>query len=249
VTVRTKVCGVTRREDVALVARAGADAVGVVADVPVDTPREVSVDEAASLLAAAPPFCSTVLVTMPATVDAAVDLAGRVDPDVLQVHGEFAPAELATLRGRLDARLVPVVPGDDGALERARAVAEVDAADAILLDTPTDSGGGGTGETHDWTAARRVVRDVDLPVVLAGGLGPDNVARAVRTVRPFAVDVASGVESSGGVKEPAAVEAFVRRARAAGGPGDGDGDGDGGEKEDDGAEPTDTTAADAEASP
>jgi phosphoribosylanthranilate isomerase len=223
VTVRTKICGVTRPEDVAVVARAGADAVGTVADVPVDTPREVSVDEAASLLATAPPFCSTVLVTMPADVDAAVDVAGRVGPDVLQVHGEFAPGELAGLRERVDARLVPVVPGD-GSLDRVRALADADAVDAVLLDTPTDSGAGGTGETHDWTAAREVVGDVDLPVVLAGGLDPDNVARAVRTVRPFGVDVASGVEAAGGVKDPAAVEAFVRRARAAAGTDEGEGD-------------------------
>lgn len=209
---RVKICGITREADLRAAAAAGADAVGVVADVSVETPREVTVDRAERLVAAAPPFLATTLVTMPSDPAAAADLAERVGADHLQVHGVTDPDALASLRDAVPARLLVAVGADEGAT--ARTVAPV--ADGLLVDSATDEGAGGTGETHDWSATRDLAADLDAPVVLAGGLTPDNVASAVRTADPYGVDVASGVERTGGVKDHGAVRAFVRSARGAG---------------------------------
>jgi phosphoribosylanthranilate isomerase len=209
---RAKICGVTRDADLRAAAEAGADAVGVVSEVPVDSPREVEPKRAAQLVADAPPFVTTVLVTMPETRRRAVELAGAVDPDVLQLHAAFDPDDLAFLRAEAAAKLVVAVDADDP--DRARALD--DAVDAVLVDSTTESGAGGTGETHDWTATRDLAAELASPVVLAGGLTPENVAEAVSTVDPYAVDVASGVEVSGGVKDHDAVRAFVARARKGG---------------------------------
>lgn len=205
---RVKVCGVTNHADLRAVAEAGADAVGVVSEVPVDTPREVDPATAADLTARAPPFLTTVLVTMPETPEEAVNLVRTVTPDVLQVHGAFTPEELAYVRAETETKVVPVVDHADA--DRAHELDE--AADAILVDSTSHEGAGGTGETGDWAAAADLVRDLVSPVVLAGGLTPENVAAAVRTVEPFAVDVASGVEQSGGEKDHTAVARFVRNA-------------------------------------
>ena len=208
---RVKVCGVTREVDLRTVAEAGADAVGVVCDVPVETPREVSLDRAAALLAAAPPFLTTVLVTMPSSPDAAIDLVDAVEPDAVQVHGGLDTDDLATVRAVVAADVLVAVDADD--VSRAQSLDGV--ADGLLVDSVDEAGGGGTGETHDWERTREAATNVASPVILAGGLTPENVAEAVRTVEPFAVDVASGVEASGGVKDAAAVDAFVERAKTA----------------------------------
>ena len=209
--VRVKICGVTNRGDLRAVERAGADAVGIIAAVSVDTPRAVSTDEAAALSDAASPFLTTTLVTMPESVADALETADAVEPSVPQIHGEFTPAEFRSIRESTPARLIGVV--DAAKPDRARAVAP--AVDAVLMDSVDDAGAGGTGETHDWAATAEVAATVDAPVVLAGGLTPNNVAEAVETVRPFAVDVASGVERSGGRKDHDAVRAFVANAVSA----------------------------------
>jgi phosphoribosylanthranilate isomerase len=210
--VRVKICGVTDETDLRAVDEAGADAVGFVAGVPVDTPRELSLARAAELAAAAPPYLTTAHVTMPETVADAIEAGSRVDPDVLQIHGDFDAEDLRAIRAGVDARLAAVVDAADP--RRARDVAAV--VDAVVVDSVSDEGAGGTGETHDWTRTADLASTLDAPVVLAGGLTPDNVAEAVRTVDPYAVDVASGVESSGGVKDRDAVRAFVANATAAG---------------------------------
>ena len=205
---RVKICGVTNRADLRAVAEAGADAVGVISEVSVDTPREVDPATAADLTARAPPFLTTVLVTMPDTLEEAVNLVRTVAPDVLQVHAEFTADELGFVRAETETKVVPVVDHADA--DRACDLDE--AADAILVDSTGDGGGGGTGETGDWEATADLVRELVSPVVLAGGLTPENVADAIGTVEPFAVDVASGVERSGGAKDHTAVARFVRNA-------------------------------------
>ena len=209
--VRVKICGVTDDADLRAVERAGADAVGVVADVPVDTPRAVSLEAAARLFDAAPPFLTTTLVTMADTAAEATAAADAVGADVLQLHTDLTPEKLRSVREATAGTLVAVVDAADP--ERARAVAP--AVDGVLVDSIDDSGAGGTGETHDWDATGEVVSTLDAPVILAGGLTPDNVAAAVETVRPFAVDVATGVERSGGRKDHDAVQSFVANAAGA----------------------------------
>ena len=208
---RAKVCGLTREDDLEAAIDGGADAVGVISEVPVDTPREVTRERAAELLEAAPPFVTAVLVTMPETVEEAVEIVEDVSPDTLQVHGGLEPTDLEFLCNQVDADVVFAVSADDvDDLEAYDGVA-----DALLVDSVDEDGGGGTGETHDWERTRAATEDLGTPVILAGGLEPGNVTEAIRTVEPFAVDVASGVEAEGGVKDQEAVRTFLERAATA----------------------------------
>ncbi len=202
---RVKVCGVTERGDLDSVVASGTDAVGFTVDVPVETPREIDPQRAVELARATPPFVTTVLVTMPETPEDAVELADRIKPDVVQIHGGLTPGDLASLSARVHGDVVKAVSPEDA--EQYDTVA-----DALLVDSLDETGAGGTGDAHDWTRTAELTRTLSSPVVLAGGLTPANVAEAVETVRPFAVDVASGVESRPGRKDPDSVASFVRRA-------------------------------------
>jgi phosphoribosylanthranilate isomerase len=204
---RVKICGITRAEDRDAAVAAGADALGVIVDVSVDSPREISAAQAADLVAGVPPFVTTVLVTMPAAVQEAVRLQRSVGADAIQVHGTLSPDVLGGLRERVDASVLAAVAAD------ADLPAYADVADALLVDSIDDEGGGGTGETQDWERTRDAVAGLSVPVVLAGGLTPANVNEAIETVEPFAVDTASGVEREGGLKDQEAVRSFVANAR------------------------------------
>jgi phosphoribosylanthranilate isomerase len=225
---RVKICGVTNEADRGAVVGAGADAVGVIHGVPVDTPRKVDEATAESLVAGVPPLVTSVLVTMPTTVQQAVNRVDEIEPDAVQVHDGLDPAELGALSRRVGQQVIAVVDVGADDIE-----AYADHADALLVDSVDEAGAGGTGETHDWERTREIVGSLDVPVILAGGLAPDNVAEAVRTVNPFAVDTASGVERSpsdrdarreaqrndgveqaGGMKDHDAVQAFVANATA-----------------------------------
>jgi phosphoribosylanthranilate isomerase len=208
---RVKVCGITRDADLDLAVDAGADAIGLIADVPVDTPREISPDDARRLAARVPPFVASVLVTMPTDPERAIDIARDVAPDVLQLHADLSPGDVADIAAATDASILQTV--DAANLDAAHRYDDV--ADALLVDSTDEAGGGGTGRTHDWAATRELRDVVESPVVLAGGLTPDNVQDAIEAVDPYAVDVASGVEAAGGEKDPAAVRAFVRNATRA----------------------------------
>lgn len=208
---RVKLCGVTTAADLALVADAGADAVGIISDVSVDTHREVAPTTAADLVAAAPPMLATTLVTMPEEPGNAVGLAGAIQPDLLQLHADFTPDELRGIRAETGTKLVVAVDADEP--DRTHELDGV--VDAILLDSTTDEGAGGTGETHDWSAAGDLATDLDTPVVLAGGLTPAVVGEAVETARPYGVDVASGIEGDDGTKDAERVDQFVQEVRDA----------------------------------
>lgn len=205
---RVKVCGLTREEDVDAAVDAGADALGFLVDVPVDSPREISPARAAALVARVPPFVTTVLVTMQRTPGRALDLAAETDVDAIQLHSGLGVGDLSYLTANFDGTLLAAV--DAAEPDDASRVANV--VDAVLLDSLDTEGAGGTGKTADWPATADVARDIDVPVVLAGGLTPENVAEAVDTVDPYAVDVASGVEARGGEKDHDAVRAFVANA-------------------------------------
>ncbi|MFB6184033.1 MAG: phosphoribosylanthranilate isomerase [Haloarculaceae archaeon] len=204
---RVKVCGITREADLAAAVAAGVNAVGFTAGVRVETPREVSIERAATLADTVAPMVTSVLVTMPSDATTARERIDRVRPDAIQVHG-IGPDEIAELADA-PADVLAAVDADDPDL-----ASYADAADALVVDSLDEQGGGGTGETHDWERTRERVAKLDVPVVLAGGLTPDNVAEAVATVDPFAVDVASGVEREGGIKDHDAMRAFVARASA-----------------------------------
>jgi phosphoribosylanthranilate isomerase len=206
---RVKVCGHTREADVAASVERGADAIGVISCVPVDSPRAMDAKRAADLLEEVPPLVTGVLVTMPETPGEAIDLVERVRPDVLQIHGPFSPADLEEVREVVSRPVIKSVDASDP--EEAHEFDGI--ADALLVDSADASGAGGTGRTHDWEHTRELADDLDSPVVLAGGLTPENVAEAVEVAEPFGVDVASGVESEGGLKDHERVERFIGRAK------------------------------------
>lgn len=208
---RVKACGTTCEGDLEAAVDAGADAVGLIAEVPVDTHREISPERARSLAAAAPPFVTTVIVTMPETPEEAIELVEHVGTDAVQLHGTLEPDEVASVREAVDTTVLVAL--EAGETDAATAEAYDAVADGLLVDTPAVDGGGGTGETHDWELTRELAADLDSPLVLAGGLTPENVTDAVRALEPFAVDVASGIENAEGRTDPEAIRTFVERAK------------------------------------
>ena len=206
-TPRVKICGIRTSAELEMAVAAGADAIGVLVDVPVDSPREIDIQQARSIVEQCPPFLTSVLVTLPSTLEETVTLVETVAPDRLQVHGECSRSMLEAL-----ATHQPVIRAvestDTDAIESARPIV-----DAVLLDSTDAAGGGGTGRTHDWDLAADRVARLDTPVILAGGLTPENVATAVARVEPYGVDVASGVDGDHG-KDAVAVHRFVERARS-----------------------------------
>lgn len=206
---RVKVCGFTHEKDVWEAVSAGVDAVGTIVDVPVETPREVTPSNAASLAGTVPPFVSTVLVTMPDSVDRAQELIDIVHPDAIQIHGSLSPNAVGEL-AETGITTIASVDHSDPDIEQYATVA-----DAVLVDSSDERGAGGTGRTHDWSVTREL-GTLDAPIILAGGLTPANVAAAVETVDPYAVDVASGVETEPGRKDPARLRQFVEATNSAG---------------------------------
>lgn len=201
--VRCKICGITRLEDALAAVAAGADAIGLVFYA--RSPRSVSIEQARSIIAGLPPFVTTVglFVDMPqAEIE---QVLAAVPLDLLQFHGDESAADCDALK-RPYIKALRVRAQDD-------VTALVDAypdARAVLLDTFVDGVPGGTGQAFDWAL---VPARLGKPVILAGGLTPENVAAAIAQVQPYAVDVSGGVELAKGIKDAAKVKDFVRAVR------------------------------------
>ena len=205
---RIKICGLTREADVAAAVAAGADAIGLV--LYAKSPRSVSVARAAKLARGLPPFVMPVCLFVNAE-RALIDAALQAIPQaLLQFHGDETPAECAAIHqatGRPWLRAARIVPGF-ALLDFAAAHAS---AAGILLDAHVEGYGGG-GKAFDWSL---VPHNVPCPLVLSGGLNPANVTDGIRHVRPWAVDVSSGVESAKGLKDAALMRAFCDAVREA----------------------------------
>ena len=207
---KAKICGLTELEDARLAVDCGADALGFVF---APSPRRISPERAAEIIAGLPASVVTVGLFVneePETVEQVVAVSGV---SAVQLHGEEPPAVVAELAGCGRLRR-----GDFGPVIKALRVADADSLDAIesypeasafLLDAYCPDRPGGTGQRFDWALARQAVAR-GRPIILAGGLDPDNVARAIAEVRPFAVDVSSGVEASPGRKDPEKLRRFLR---------------------------------------
>ena len=196
---RVKICGITTPDDALAAADAGADAIGLVFYP--NSPRCVSTAAACDIVAAVPPFVTVVALFVDEPRDSIERTLSNVRIDLLQFHGDETPDECDGYhRPWLKAfRMRPE-------LDLPAACRQYRGARAALLDTWQDGVPGGTGKTFDWALARR---ELALPVVLAGGLNAGNVGRAVRTVRPAAVDVSGGVESAPGVKDHDKIRRFI----------------------------------------
>jgi len=202
---RIKICGITRTEDALAAARAGADAIGLVFYP--DSPRAIDIATAWEIVEALPPFVTTVGLFVDADPEWIEEILVEVPLDVLQFHGDespdfceqFAHPYIKAIRMRPDTDLAEV----------ARRYAD---AQGLLLDTYRPGVPGGTGEAFDWALAQQ---PCDKPIVLAGGLTPENVADAIAQVSPWAVDVSGGVEKAKGIKDSSKINAFMAAVRAA----------------------------------
>jgi len=220
---RIKICGNTNPADLAHAIACGADAVGFITDVPVRSPRKIDTETAKELIKQVPVFVESVLVIM--------------HPTCVQIHSDLPVSELAEISKTVKLIKTIAVPKDAPSGIADHIISRIDAltgiADAILLDTSIGSrtstgarsggegGGGGTGKVHDWGISAEVVKRSRLPIILAGGLTPDNASDAIRKVHPYAVDTASGVETDG-KRNPDKVRRFIGECMMADGVADDD---------------------------
>lgn len=203
-----KICGNRRREDIEYAA--GADYLGFIIEM-AGSPRSLTVEAAKPLMAQASGSSQTVAVVNTVDEHFLSGMCSELEPDYVQVQVEVPPATLLDIKEVLGVQVIGLVGATQGAVDRARAAAEV--ADLVLIDTVVNNRAGGTGWTHDWTLSRSV-RDAIYPsmLMLAGGLNCDNVEQAIRTVLPSVVDVSSGVEREG-FKSRDLVSGFIRKAK------------------------------------
>ena len=200
---RVKICGITRTADAAAAAAAGADAIGLVFYPP--SPRFLSIERAREMRDALPPFVQTVALFVNPDAAQVAQVIGRVHPAMLQFHGDESP-EFCAQFGLPFVKACRVKQGVS-ALEYLRPFSR---AAAWLLDSHVPEYGG-VGESFDWS----LVPVTDKPVILSGGLSQANVAAAIRRVKPWGVDVSSGVESAKGIKDAAKIAAFMAEVRNA----------------------------------
>ena len=204
---RIKFCGITRLDDAELAVDAGAWAIGLIFWP--RSPRRCDLDRAAEIAAAVKRRAEVVGVFVNPTLDDVARVADRVGLTMIQLHGDEGPAYCAEVARRTGGKVIKAARVRSGADVQALASFHTD---YHLLDSYVGGLPGGTGETFSWELAR--AHRGRVPVILSGGLNPDNVAEAIATVRPYAVDVASGVESSPGRKDPGKLLAFAEAVRS-----------------------------------
>lgn len=203
---RVKVCGITSVADALMVSAAGADALGLVFYS--KSKRNLSIEQAAEICKVAPPFVATVGLFLDAEASFVRDVLASMPLSLLQFHGSESPSYCAQFaHPYLKAVGMKGIAASGGFKAYADQYPE---AQGFLVDSHAPGAAGGTGETFDWT---QVPQDYPKPIILAGGLSPANVAKAIQMSRVYAVDVSSGVEMSPGIKDAAKVQAFIQHAR------------------------------------
>ncbi|MBX3023415.1 phosphoribosylanthranilate isomerase [bacterium] len=215
---RVQIAGVSSLEEAIAAADAGGDALGFTLRLPTGVHDELTEPKARGIIAALPPFVATVAITYVETPRQAVELCRYLGVTTLQLHGAFPTHEIPVLRVGLPHLKIIRAVHVTGPEARAQARALARQVDALILDTydPATGRHGATGKTHDWRISRDIVAEVPVPVILAGGLTPDNVADAIAAVRPWGVDVHTGVENPDGSRNLDRIRAFVRAAKSAG---------------------------------
>ncbi len=216
---RVKICGLMNEKDVELCVRAGVHTVGFVVDYPVPVPWNITKTEAAKLIAKVPPFVSSCVVTGGA-VDRIISVAKDTRPNIIQLHYQETLPEVRELAQRLSLLGIKTIKAlridregkcafelSDPVMA-ARALAETKIS-ALLVDSYTASRPGGTGVTVDLATFKAIREAVTIPVILAGGLNPDNVQQIIQQTNPFAIDVLTGVEKSPGRKDQTKVSRLI----------------------------------------
>jgi phosphoribosylanthranilate isomerase len=204
--VKVKICGITSLEDALTAVEAGADALGLVFHP--RSPRHIFPEQAAGIIRALPPFVQTVGLFVNEDLSIVNSTADRCGLDIVQLHGEESPEYCTSVRRRV----IKAFRVKDSTLLESLAQYQVS---GCLLDAWSPSAHGGTGQAFNWEIAEEAVKR-GIRIILAGGLAPENVAEGIRQVRPYGVDVSSGVECSPGRKDADKVRMFIRQARREG---------------------------------
>ena len=214
---RVKICGITSIQEAMLAERLGADAFGLLVGQRHVSNDFISLELALKICDAVSPFITPVLVTHLEDPADILSLASALPCPVIQLHSQLDAALLRELSRKLRPKKIIALVSVEGEGALKRAIELSDCADAIVLDSIDRSTNrvGGTGLVHDWTLSARIVEQSRIPVVLAGGLTPQNVRRAISTVKPWAVDVHSGVETADGRKSEGLIQAFIAEAKIA----------------------------------
>ncbi|RKG53031.1 phosphoribosylanthranilate isomerase [Acinetobacter cumulans] len=202
---RAKICGITRIQDIQSVVQAGADAIGFVFFAP--SPRSVTAAQAAELIQHVPPYVQTVGLFVNASAADIQDILKISPVDILQFHGDENPEQCQTIAqtvGRRWYKAIQVKP-DLEVISEIQSFQQAGAS-AVLLDAWHPELKGGTGHSFDWAQFPKL----DIPLILAGGLKPDNIEDAIQTTGAYAVDVSGGVESSKGIKDQQLIERFMQ---------------------------------------
>ncbi len=223
---RVKICGLMSQTDVDMAVYAGADSLGFVTEYPVTVPWNIDRSDSARLVASAPPFVTTTAV-VGGSVDHILEIAQSVRPNFIQLHGDESLDEIKTICASLEDTGIKVLKAlridvDTGLalfdisdpVEASVILAESGIV-AIVVDSKSSSRPAGTGITLDWDVMKKVTGAIQLPLILAGGLDSSNVAEAINQVRPYAVDVISGIEEKAGVKGEELIRNFIHAVRNA----------------------------------
>ncbi len=197
--VKIKICGFTNAENAQQAALAGIDAIGL--NFYAKSPRHIDIDSAREIVTALPPFVNKVGLFVNANPSLIDEVLCEVALDTLQFHGDESPSDCAQYEMPF-IKAIRVSPE----LDLIKTANEYSQASALLLDTYQPDVYGGSGKSFDWSLANI---ELDLPIILAGGLTPDNVSVAINTAQPYAVDVSSGVESAKGLKDIDKIRAFI----------------------------------------
>ena len=202
--VRIKICGITRKKDALYAVKLGVDALGFVF---APSPRKIHPDTALGIIQVLPPFVQTVGVFMDEDPSKVRAVMARCGLDIVQFHGKESPQMCKEFMPRVIKAFSIASSEDLEAILPYKGKVR-----AVILDSSSGSKGGGSGNTFDWTLACKAKR-MGIPIILAGGINPSNVEKAIGLVRPFGVDVSSGVERGFGEKDPFLLQKFVTRVR------------------------------------
>lgn len=212
---KVKICGIKTAEELKSVILSGADAVGFISGITHKSEDAIQPEEVRNLSKLVPPFITPVLVTHLTSLGELFQIIITAQVFTVQLQGDISPENIRLLKQALPyAKFIKAIHVvDRSAIEKAKEYENI--VDAILLDSKTSDRLGGTGLTHDWNISAEIVKTVKVPVILAGGLNPDNVKEAINKVKPFGVDVNTGVKGLNGYKDPEKVKRFIEIAKNA----------------------------------
>lgn len=215
---KVKICAMQSVDDITIAVNCGADAIGFITEIQ-SSPRNQTVYNVAELISYVPIFVNSVMVIAPESSEQAINYVDICKPNIIQIHNDLSNKEIENIRDNINQQIIKLfsVPVDNfdtynNSLSEMQEMCDQKLVDAILLDSCTLEKTGGTGIVHNWSISKKIVESLQIPVVLAGGLSSINVEQAISTVSPYAVDVASGVETNG-KKDKDKINAFVKAVR------------------------------------